>query len=42
MRPLGKLRHRWKDNFRMDVWEIEWEDVGWIHLAQDRTSGRLL
>jgi hypothetical protein len=27
--------HRWED-MRMDLMEIGWEVVGWIHLAQDR------
>jgi hypothetical protein len=31
-----RLRHRWKDNIRMDLREIGWEDVYWIHLADDR------
>jgi hypothetical protein len=25
-----------KDNIRMDLKEIGWESVEWIHLAQDR------
>jgi hypothetical protein len=29
-------RRRWEDNIRMDLREIEWEGVDWIHLAQDR------
>jgi len=32
-RPLRRLRHRWEDSLRMDLKEIEWEDVDWIHLA---------
>jgi len=28
--------HRWEDNIRMDVGEIGWEVVEWMHLAQDR------
>jgi len=24
----------------MDVWEIEWESVHWIHLAQDSDQWR--
>jgi len=24
------------DNIRMDLWEIGWKGVDWIHLAQDR------
>jgi len=23
-------------NIRMDLWETGWEDMPWIHLAQDR------
>jgi hypothetical protein len=26
---------RWEDNIRMDLIEIGWEDVDWIHLARD-------
>jgi hypothetical protein len=36
LHPLGRLKHRWEDNIRMDLREIWWEDVDWIHLAQDR------
>jgi hypothetical protein len=35
-RPLGKPKHIWEDNIRMDVTEIEWEDVDLIHLAEVR------
>jgi hypothetical protein len=35
-RPLGRPRHRWEDNMKMDLGEIEFGDVNWIHLAQDR------
>jgi hypothetical protein len=34
-RPLGKPRHRWEDNIRMDLGEIGWEVMYWMHLAQD-------
>jgi hypothetical protein len=34
--PLGIPRRRWEDNIRMDLWEIGWEVVDWIHLAQGR------
>jgi hypothetical protein len=27
---------RWEDNIRMDLGEIGFEGVDWIHLAQDR------
>jgi hypothetical protein len=32
-------RHR---DIRMDLTEIGWEDVDWIHLAQKRDQGRAL
>jgi hypothetical protein len=35
-RSLGRPRRRWEDNIRMDLRETGWEDVDWIHLAQDR------
>jgi hypothetical protein len=35
-RPLGRTRRSWEDNIKMDLWEIEFGDVDWIHLAQDR------
>jgi hypothetical protein len=34
-RPLVRLRRRWEDNIRMDLRESGWEDVDWMHLAQD-------
>jgi hypothetical protein len=39
-RPFGRRRHRWKDNVKMDLREIGWEGVDWIHLAQDRYQWR--
>jgi hypothetical protein len=35
-RPLRRPRHRWEDNIRMDVREIGWEGVDWMHLTQGR------
>jgi hypothetical protein len=35
-RPLGRPRHRWEDNIRMDLREIGWGGIDWIDLAQDR------
>jgi len=31
--PLGKPTHKWEDNSRIDLMEIEWEVVDWMHLA---------
>ena len=36
--PLGRPRHRWEDNIKMDFQEVGWEDVDWIALAQVRDS----
>jgi hypothetical protein len=35
-RPLARSRGIWEDNIRMDLREIGWEGVNWMHLAQDR------
>jgi hypothetical protein len=32
----GRPRHRWEDGIRMDLREIGWGSVEWIHLAHDR------
>jgi hypothetical protein len=34
-RSFGSSRHRWKDNIRMDLSEIGWRCVDWMHLAQE-------
>jgi hypothetical protein len=41
-RPLGRPRRRWVDNIGMDLVEVEWGDVDWIGLAQDRDRWRAL
>jgi hypothetical protein len=41
-RPLGRHRHMWEDNIKMDLGEIGFGDVDWIHLAQDRDRWRTL
>jgi hypothetical protein len=38
----GDPRRRWEDNNKMDLQELEWGDVDWIGLAQDRDSWRAL
>jgi len=35
-RPHGRSTRRWEDNIRMDIRELGWEGVDWIHMAQDR------
>jgi hypothetical protein len=39
-RPLGRSRRRWEDGIKMDVTEIGWGCVEWIHLVQDRDRWR--
>jgi hypothetical protein len=41
-RPLGRPRHKWMDNIKMDLLEIELGGVDWIGLAQDRYRWRAL
>jgi hypothetical protein len=35
-RTYARPRRRWEDNIRMDLREIQWEGVEWMHLPQDR------
>jgi hypothetical protein len=35
-RPLRRSRCRWEDNIKMDLREMVFGGVDWIHLAQDR------
>jgi hypothetical protein len=39
-RPLGRPRHRWEDNIKMDLREIGFGEVDWIHWVQDRDRWR--
>jgi hypothetical protein len=39
-RPLGRPRHRWVDNIKMDLREVGWDGRDWIDLAQDRDRWR--
>jgi hypothetical protein len=34
--PLGRPIHRWENNIKIDLREIEWGGIVWIDLAQDR------
>jgi hypothetical protein len=35
-RPLGRPRHRWEDNIKMELQEVGFSNRDWIELAQDR------
>jgi hypothetical protein len=41
-RPLGRPRRRWEDNIKMDLREIGFGDVDWIHWALYRDRWRAL
>jgi hypothetical protein len=34
-RPLGRPRHRWEDDIKMDLQEVDREGMDWIDVAQD-------
>jgi hypothetical protein len=38
--PLRRPRRRWEDNIKMDLREIGWGGMDWIHVAQDLDSWR--
>jgi hypothetical protein len=40
--PLGRPRRRWVDNIRMDLREIRWGNMNWIHLTHGRDQWRAL
>jgi len=35
-KPLGRSRHRWEGNIKIDLQEVGCEDLDWIELLQDR------
>jgi hypothetical protein len=39
-RPLGRPRHRWEDNVKMDFREVGWGDIEWIDLVEDKVRWR--
>jgi hypothetical protein len=40
VKPLGRPRLRWEDNITMDLREIGWKFVDWMHLVQDGDQWR--
>jgi hypothetical protein len=34
-RPLGRSKHRWEDNIKMDLQELICGGMEWVDLAQD-------
>jgi hypothetical protein len=39
---LGRLKHKWEDNIKMDIRDIGWSDMDCVDLAQDRDQWRAL
>jgi hypothetical protein len=40
--PLRRPSCRWEDKIKMDLREVGWEDVDWMHLAQDRDQRQVV
>jgi hypothetical protein len=38
--PLGRHRHKWEDNIKLNLREIWIDGANWIQLAQDRVQWR--
>jgi hypothetical protein len=41
-RPLGRPRRRSEENIKVDLREIGWSVIDWVHQAQDRDQWRAL
>jgi hypothetical protein len=41
-RPLGRPRHRWEDNIKVDLWEVGCGGMDWIELDLDGDRWRAL
>jgi hypothetical protein len=41
-RTLGKSRRKCEDNIKMDLGELGWNRMNWIHLADNRNRYRIL
>ena len=41
-RLLGRSRHRWVDNFKLDLQEVGCRGMDWIKLTQSRDRWRAL
>jgi hypothetical protein len=37
-RPLGRPRHRWEDNIKIDLTERGFDGANWIQVAQHRVQ----
>jgi hypothetical protein len=41
-RPLGRCRHRWEHNIKMDLQEVGCKSMDWINAAHDRDRWQAL
>jgi len=41
-RPLGRPRRKWENNIKMDLQEVGWMSIDWIHQAQNRDRTGLM
>jgi hypothetical protein len=41
-KPLGRPRHGWEDNIKMDLHDMGWWGMDWIELAQDKDRWQAL
>jgi hypothetical protein len=41
-KPLGRPRHRWEDDIKLDLQEVGCGGLDWFDLAEDRVSWRAL
>ena len=41
-RPLGRPRHRWEDNIKINLQEVRCGGMDWIELAWDRDRWRAI
>jgi hypothetical protein len=35
-RLLGRCRHKWEDNIKIDLEDMEWIGIDWIDMSQDK------
>jgi hypothetical protein len=41
-RQIGRPKHRWKDNIKVDPEKMEWDDIDWIDVTEGRNQWRAL
>jgi hypothetical protein len=41
-KPIGRPRHRWENNIKLFLKEIDWEVVDWVDVVHDKDTLRAL